>query len=53
MRRVVAYELLSLDGVAEDPDDFITDWDDEMRLTLSRATTTPTGHLLLDYQVRS
>lgn len=25
----VAYELLSLDGVAEDPDRFITAWDDE------------------------
>jgi dihydrofolate reductase len=30
MRRVVAYELVSLDGVAEDPDQFITDWDDAM-----------------------
>ncbi len=28
MRKVVVYELLSLDGVAEDPDAFITDWDD-------------------------
>ena len=30
MRKVVAYELLSLDGVAEAPDEFITSWDDEM-----------------------
>jgi dihydrofolate reductase len=30
MRKVVAYELLSLDGVAEDPDKFITDWDEAM-----------------------
>ena len=28
-RKVVAYELLSLDGVAEAPDQFITAWDDE------------------------
>lgn len=30
MRQVVVYELLSLDGVAEAPDQFFTDWDDEM-----------------------
>lgn len=30
MRKVVVYELLSLDGVAENPDAFIADWDDEM-----------------------
>ncbi|GAA1957969.1 dihydrofolate reductase family protein [Microbacterium deminutum] len=30
MRKVVVYELVSLDGVAEEPDDFITDWDDAM-----------------------
>jgi dihydrofolate reductase len=28
MRKVVAFEFLSLDGVAEDPDRFFTDWDD-------------------------
>ncbi len=27
MRRVVAYQLLSLDGVAETPDSFIPEWD--------------------------
>jgi dihydrofolate reductase len=27
MRKVVAYELLSLDGVAESPDSFIQEWD--------------------------
>jgi dihydrofolate reductase len=27
-RKVVAYELLSLDGVAENPDGFLTNWDD-------------------------
>jgi len=35
MRRVIAYELVSLDGVAEDPDGFITDWDDEMEANLA------------------
>ena len=30
MRKIVVYELLSLDGVAEGPDDFITDYDDVM-----------------------
>jgi len=30
MRKVVAYELLSLDGVAESPDSFIHDWDKGM-----------------------
>ena len=29
-RKLIAYELLSLDGVAEDPDQFITEWDDAM-----------------------
>jgi dihydrofolate reductase len=35
VRKVVAYELLSLDGVAEDPNDFITDWDDAMDANLA------------------
>jgi dihydrofolate reductase len=35
MRKVVAYELLSLDGVAEDPDGFLTEWDDEMQANLA------------------
>ena len=30
MRKVVASEFLSLDGVAEKPNEFITDWDDEV-----------------------
>jgi len=30
MRKVVAYELLSLDGVAENPDAYFTEWDAEM-----------------------
>ena len=35
MRKVVAYELLSLDGVAEDPDRFVTDWDDAMEANIA------------------
>lgn len=35
MRTVVVYELLSLDGVAENPDEFITDWDDAMDANLA------------------
>ena len=35
MRKVVAYELLSLDGVAEDPNVFITDWDDTLDANLA------------------
>ena len=34
MRKVVAYELLSLDGVAEAPDGFFPDWDDAMDANL-------------------
>jgi len=35
VRKVVVYELLSLDGVAEKPDDFFADWDDAMDANLS------------------
>ncbi|WP_219816963.1 dihydrofolate reductase family protein [Arthrobacter sp. GMC3] len=35
MRKVVAYELLSLDGVAERPDEFMTEWDEAMDATLA------------------
>ena len=40
MRKVVAYELLSLDGVAEAPDEFITSWDDEMDANLAAIIAT-------------
>jgi dihydrofolate reductase len=40
LRKVVAYELLSLDGVAEQPDEFITDFDDTMRENLGRVIAT-------------
>jgi dihydrofolate reductase len=35
VRNVVVYELLSLDGVAEDPDGFLPDWDDAMAANLA------------------
>jgi dihydrofolate reductase len=35
MRKIVVYELLSLDGVAESPDSFIADWDDAMDANLA------------------
>jgi dihydrofolate reductase len=46
MRKVVVYELLSLDGVAEGPDDFITDWDELMGENLERVIGTQDGVLL-------
>ena len=46
MRKVVAYELLSLDGVAEQPDTFITDFDEVMQENLSRVITTQDTVLL-------
>ncbi|GGL91884.1 dihydrofolate reductase family protein [Nakamurella endophytica] len=30
MRKVVVYELVSLDGVAQDPDEWVTDWDEAL-----------------------
>lgn len=36
MRKVVVYELLSLDGVAEEPDKFVTGFDEVMRENLGR-----------------
>jgi dihydrofolate reductase len=35
VRKIVVYELLSLDGVAEAPDGFIADWDDTMDANLA------------------
>jgi len=40
MRKVVAYELLSLDGVAEEPQEFVNDWDDAMNENLKRVIAT-------------
>ena len=41
MRKVVAYELLSLNGVAEQPDTFFTNFDEVMRENLGRVIATP------------
>ena len=46
VRKVVAYELLSLDGVAEQPDEFVTDFDDAMRDNLDRVIATQDAVLL-------
>ena len=35
MRQVVAYDSLSLDGVAEAPQDFVAAWDDVMQANLA------------------
>ena len=35
MRKIVVYELLSLDGVAESPDGFFADWDEAMEANLA------------------
>jgi dihydrofolate reductase len=46
MRRVVAYELLSLDGVAEQPDEFILQFDEVMSDNLARVIATQDTVLL-------
>lgn len=46
MRKVVVYELLSLDGVAEDPDAFVTDWDTLMDDNLGRVIATQDAVIL-------
>jgi dihydrofolate reductase len=46
VRKVVAYELLSLDGVAEQPDEFITDFDHVMGENLARVIATQDTVLL-------
>jgi dihydrofolate reductase len=46
MRKVVLYELLSLDGVAEDPDKFIVDWDEEMDANLGSVIATQDAVIL-------
>ena len=38
MRKVVVYELLSLDGVAENPEEFFSDWDDAMDTNLGEVS---------------
>ena len=46
MRNLVVYELLSLDGVAEQPDDFIVDFDDVMEESLGRVIASQDAVLL-------
>ena len=46
MRKVVVYELLSLDGVAEDPDAFIAEWDDAMDANLGSVIATQDAVIL-------
>ena len=46
MRKVVLYELLSLDGVAEDSDKFFHDWDEAMRANLASVIATQDAVIL-------
>ena len=46
MRKVVLYELLSLDGVAEDPDKFYNDWDEAMAANLAAVIATQDAVIL-------
>ena len=46
VRKVVVYELLSLDGVAEQPDEFVTEFDDVMQDNLDRVIATQDAVLL-------
>lgn len=46
VRTIVVYALLSLDGVAEDPDSFVTDWDDAMDANLAAVIATQDAVLL-------
>jgi dihydrofolate reductase len=46
VRKVVLYELLSLDGVAEAPDEFITDWDDAIEAHLQTVIATQDAVIL-------
>ena len=46
MRKIVVYELLSLDGVAEDPDRFFTDWDAALDANLAAVIATQDAVIL-------
>ena len=46
MRKVVLYELVSLDGVAEDPDTFVLDWDEAMDANLAAVIATQDAVIL-------
>lgn len=46
MRKIVVYELLSLDGVAEDPDSVLASWDDAMDANLAAVIATQDAVIL-------
>jgi dihydrofolate reductase len=46
VRKIVVYELLSLDGVAESPDEFITEWDEAMDANLAAVIATQDAVIL-------
>jgi dihydrofolate reductase len=46
MRKLIVYTLLSVDGVAESPDQFVFDFDEEMYANLSRVIGTQDAVLL-------
>lgn len=46
MRKVVVYEFLSLDGVAEEPDRFFGNWDDTMDASLAALIATQDAVIL-------
>jgi dihydrofolate reductase len=46
VRTIVVYELLSLDGVAENPDSFFTDWDEAMEANLAAVIATQDAVIL-------
>jgi len=46
VRKIVVYELLSLDGVAEDPDSFFAHWDQAMDANLAAVIATQDAVIL-------
>lgn len=46
MRKVVLYELLSLDGVAESPDEFFSDWEEALDANLAAVIATQDAVIL-------
>jgi dihydrofolate reductase len=46
VRKIVVYELLSLDGVAEAPDEFIVHWDEAMQANLGAVIGTQDAVIL-------
>jgi dihydrofolate reductase len=46
VRKLVVYELLSLDGVAEEPDSFFDHWDDSMGANLASVIATQDAVIL-------